>query len=148
MRTVKKIFFVIPVVLCFMNMTCDADDDVDLSSDICDQITVVSNAQFDNLVSDNFTFGNVEITKDCLTIEISSSGCSGDSWEFNLIDSGVVAESSPEQRYLKLKLINNEACLAVFERTISFDLTPLQVNDSNLIILHVDGVEISLEYSY
>jgi len=148
MQIVKKLFFAIPVALCFMNMTCETDDDIDLSSDICDQITVVSKTQYDNLVSDNFTFGNVEITDDCLNIEISSSGCSGDSWGFNLIDSGAVAESSPEQLYLKFKLINNEACLAVFERTISFDLTPLQVNGSNLIILHIDGLETSLEYAY
>ena len=90
MRTVKKIFFVIPVVLCFMNMTCETDDDIDLSSDICDQITVVSKTQYDNLDSNNFTFGNIENIGDCLHIEISASGCSGNSWRFNLVDSGAV----------------------------------------------------------
>ncbi len=147
MQIVKKILFVIPVILCFMSTTCETDD-VDVSGDICDQITEVNETKFNDLDSDQFTFVNAEIIDDCLNIEISASGCSGDSWEFNLVDSGAVAESSPEQRYLKFKLINNEDCLAVFKKTVSFDLRLLRVSGSNKIILHLDGLDTSLEYIY
>ena len=144
---IKKTFFAITVILCFMNMQCE-DDDTRLSSKICDETTVVNEDIYKNLVSDHFTFVNAEITNNCLTIEISASGCDGNSWEFKLVDSGAVAESSPEQRYLKFQLINEEACLAVFKKTVSFDLTPLQINGSQEIILHLEGLEPSLHYKY
>ncbi len=142
----KKIVFLASIVLCFMNMQCD--DDERPSIFVCDQATIVDKEAYDNLDSAHFTFVNAEISDNCLTIEISASGCDGNSWEFNLMDSGAVAESSPEQRYLKFQLINNEACLAVFKRIVSFDLTPLQVDGSNEIILHLEGLESSLNYKY
>ncbi|NMH89808.1 hypothetical protein [Flavivirga algicola] len=144
----KKIFFVASVVLCFMNMQCNDDDGIDPSLFVCDQAVVVDKEVYDNLDSAHFTLVNAEISNNCLTIEISASGCDGNSWEFNLIDSGAIAESSPEQRYLKLQLVNKEACLAVFKRTVSFDLTPLQVSGSREIILHLKGLESSLNYKY
>ena len=148
MPSIKKIVFFLLVSLSFLNMTCETDDDIGLSSDICDQIAIVSKIQYDNLDSDNFTFVNVEIIDDCLNIEIEASGCSSDSWEFNLIDSRAIAESSPEQRYLKFQLVNNEACLAVFKKTVSFSLIPLRINGSHETILHLEDFEFPLNYKY
>ena len=146
MQLIKKSFFIISIVLCFMNMQCE--EDIDDSLEMCDQTTIVSESMYANMVSDSFTIISSEILENCLAIEISASGCGGNSWEFNLVDSGAVAESSPEQRYLKLQLINNEACLAQFERIITFDLTPLQINGSNEVILHLEGLESLLNYTY
>ncbi|MDD7885511.1 hypothetical protein [Flavivirga sp. 57AJ16] len=145
---VKRGFFFISMALCFINMTCEEGDKIDLSSEICDQKITVNRNLFTNLESAHFTFVNAQIIEDCLTLEISASGCDGHSWGFNLVDSGAVAESSPEQRSLKLQLLNKEACLAVFKRTISFDLRPLQINGSHEIILHLEGLETSLRYKY
>ncbi|MCF7559049.1 hypothetical protein L3X39_00245 [Sabulilitoribacter multivorans] len=146
MRIVKNIFFIIPVAFCFMNMQCDDDSDDYLG--VCDQTTVIDESLYDSLESNNFTILGAEIQNNCLTIEFGASGCDGNSWTYQLVDSGAVAESSPEQRYLKFELLNNEACLAYFEKSISFDLTSLQITGSNKIILHIDGYESSLTYTY
>lgn len=142
----KKIFFYVAVTLCFFNMQCD--DELNVIDDSCTQSVVFDSNAYENLVTDHFDFVAAEIVDDCINVEIGSSGCDGESWEFNLVDSGVVAESSPEQRYLKLKLVNTELCDAYFEKIISFDLTPIQVSGSNEIILHIDGLEGSLNYEY
>ncbi len=147
LKLTKNIFFVILVVMCFMNTQCEDDKD-DFFISECDFETIINKSKYDNLETANFEFVKTEIIDDCLHIEISASGCNGDSWEFYLFDSSAIAESSPEQRYLKLQLINNEACLAVFKKTVSFDLTPLQINGSKEIILNLEGLESSLNYKY
>ena len=133
------------LVVCSMNMTCEEDDDL-LEVVMCDQSVVIDSDLYVNLNSD--TFSHAEIVDDCLQIEITSSGCSGESWEFKLVDSGVVAESLPEQRNLKFKLVNEELCLAIFSREVSFDLTPLQVDGSNEVVLNIEGFNTSLSYKY
>lgn len=147
MQLIKKILFTISIMMCFMNTTCESDDVIP-PEDRCDQVVEINAEKYNNLDSNHFTFVNAEIIDDCLNIEISASGCSGNSWTFNLVDSGAIAESSPEQRRLKFELINDEACLAVFKRTVSFDLTPLKIISSNKIILHLDGLGTSVEYTY
>ncbi|WP_303318497.1 hypothetical protein Q4Q34_04090 [Flavivirga abyssicola] len=144
----RKILLVVSIMCSFLSIQCKEDDDIKPTIDICDQKTVINKNIYNNLVSADFNLVSAEITNNCLTIEISASGCDGNSWEFNLVDSGAVAESSPEQRYLKFQLINQEACLAVFKKTISFDLAPLQINGSNEIILHFEGLESLLRYKY
>ena len=83
-----------------------------------------------------------------MSINLSASGCDGNNWEYKLVDSGNIAESSPEQRYLKFKLINNEVCLAVFDRIVTFKLEPIRVEGSNEIVLNIEGYQEPLTYSY
>jgi len=92
---------------------------------------------------------SAEVNGDCLNISISASGCSGETWVLELIDSEGVMESLPPQRNLKLILTNSEACLAVFTKTQSFDLTQLRVEeDENEVILNIEGFPESITYSY
>jgi len=128
---------------------CENGNPVLKYSSTCDQSTIIDDALYANLESAHFTFTSAKIIDDCLKIEISSSGCDGNSWEFKLVDSGAVAESLPEQRYLKFQLVNTELCDAVFKRTVSFDLTPIQISGTNNeIILNIEGLESSLNYKY
>ncbi|GAA4893280.1 hypothetical protein GCM10023311_17220 [Flaviramulus aquimarinus] len=129
-------------------MQCEDDINIDSPNQICDETILVDQDLYDSLTASDFTFINAKIIDDCLTIEIGASGCDGNTWGFNLVDSGAVAESSPEQRYLKFQLINEEDCLAYFERTMSFNLIPLQVNGSREIILHIEDLETLLYYKY
>lgn len=145
-KLIKKVVLFFSISLCLLNMQCD--DDIIVDDFPCEFSTVVNESEYANLVSDEFTFVEANIDLDCLFIKISASGCDGNSWQFNLVDSGAVAESSPEQRFLKFALENNELCLAVFERTVSFDLKPLQIENSNEIILNIEGLESSLNYKY
>lgn len=143
----KKASFVIGVLFCFMNILCEDVDDLD-DGGICDSQVVVDEGLYQNLTSANFEFINAEIVDDCLNIEIGASGCDGSSWAFELVASEAIAESSPEQRFLKFQLVNEEMCLAVFESSVSFDLTPLQIDGSSEILLNIEGLASSLNYKY
>jgi hypothetical protein len=146
MQLIKKLLLLVVLAFCSINMQCDEDDAV--YSGNCDQVVIIDEDFYNSLSSENFTFIDAEIIDDCLSITIGASGCDGNSWNFNLIDSGAIAESSPEQRYLKFQLENNEDCLAVFERSVSFDLNPIQIEGSHEIILNIEGLEPTLNYKY
>ncbi|WP_298533003.1 hypothetical protein [uncultured Algibacter sp.] len=144
---VKKTSFYIVFLFCFLNMTCD-DEDIDMDKSGCGYEVVVDKNEYDGLLSDHFNFVDAEIVGDCLFLKIAASGCTGDTWGFRLVDSEAVAESLPEQRFLKFQLNNEELCLAVFEKTISFDLRVLQIHESGELLLNIDGLEDSLSYKY
>lgn len=91
---------------------------------------------------------NVNLDGDCLTVNITTSGCDASSWVSTLIDSENIAESMPPQRYLKLTLYNNEDCLTVFEKVETFDLSVLQVEGTNEVILNIEGLPESVLYTY
>lgn len=148
-QLLKKASFAIGVMFCSMNILCeDIDEPVD-DDYFCGYEAVIDADLYENLQSAEFQAIHAEIFDDCLSIEIGASGCDGSTWEFKLVDSGAVAESLPEQRFLKLQPINTELCDAFFERTISFDLTPLRIDNSvNEVVLHVDGFEGTLSYRY
>ncbi|MDG5492759.1 hypothetical protein [Psychroserpens sp. SPM9] len=129
-----------------MNTQCDEDDGpVEF---FCDQIVVVDNGFYESAETDTYTPVNAIMDGGCLTVLISASGCDGSTWSMVLVDSGAVAESSPEQRFLKLAFTNNEACLAVFSQERTFDVRPLQVEGSNEIILNIEGFPEPVTYSY
>jgi len=115
---------------------------------LCDESTSINEALYNDGPKDFIDIKDASITGDCLTISYSASGCSGDSWEVNLYDSGKVAESEPEQRYLRLSMMNPEACLAVFEKERTFDISNLQIENNGTLILHLEDYEESLRYTY
>ncbi|SDX36738.1 hypothetical protein SAMN05444411_10516 [Lutibacter oricola] len=90
---------------------------------------------------------SASIDDDCLKINYSSSGCSGDSWEVKLIDAGVIMESFPPQRNIKLSLKNEEICEAYFTKEISFDIDKLQV-DGEVVLLNLEGFDTQIRYEY
>jgi len=143
----KRFSFFLVITLCLTNTQCD-DDDLPLPPQVCDYQVLIDAMAYDETIPLNFNFLATQVIDNCLFIEISASGCNGDSWEVELIDSAIVAESSPEQRFLKFKLINEEVCLAVFDKTYTFNLEPLQVEGSNEIILNIEGYDGSVLYSY
>ena len=63
-----------------------------------------------------------------------------------MIDLGVVAESYPCQRTLRLSLDNKEICLAVPTKEIFFNIEDLQIYGDDKVILHVSGEDIIYEY--
>ena len=142
----QAVFFVI-VLMCFTNTQCD-DNNNDVVALECDQQVIVDEDYYSNLESENFSFILIEVQQGCLSIVLSASGCNGNSWEYKLVDSGNIAESLPEQRYLKFELINNEACLAVFNKNVTFNLEPVRVEGSNEIVLNIEGYPDSITYTY
>lgn len=144
----KKVSFATGIMFCSMNVLCEDIDEPKINNGFCDYETIIDADLYKDFQSATFEFVSAEIIDDCLIIEIGASGCDGGTWEFELVDSGAIAESLPEQRFLKLQLVNNEDCEAFFQRTTSFDLTPVRIHDSGEIILNIDGFDSSLNYIY
>ncbi len=128
-----------------MNFQCDDDDTVVIP---CGTEVMIDSATYESAESSYFGVLNVSLNNDCLMVHITSSGCDASSWELTLIDSENIAESMPPQRYMKLTLNNNEACLAVFEKEETFDLTSLQVEGTNEVVLNIEGLPESVLYTY
>jgi uncharacterized protein YcfL len=56
----------------------------------CDQTVLIDSYAYINNESSFFNINSVEIIDDCLSINFSSSGCSANSWQVNLIDSEAI----------------------------------------------------------
>ena len=115
---------------------CDSDDKPAASS--CDYMTeIVSDVEFNQIETANYNIFAVAVEDDCLLLTYASSGCNPDNWTENLVSAD---ENNPEsQRRVKMRLINNEECEAVFQKTVSFDLIPLRVNSQHEIQLNIEG---------
>lgn len=139
-----KYFF---LILTILFLSCKKNDD-DTSGSDCDQATIISAEQFENGPNAPLTIIEMSIEEDCLRVKFSASGCSGESWVIELIDKGVVLEASPPIRLLRVSLLNNEACLAVFTRELTFDLTQLQLPETNEIFLNIANSDAQILYMY
>jgi hypothetical protein len=112
----------------------------------CDQNVIISETEYQNAPNDPFSITEMTITGDCLNIKFGASGCDGNTWIVKLIDLGVVAESYPCQRTLRLSLDNKEICTAVPTKEISFNIKDLQIYGDDKVILHISGEDIFYEY--
>ena len=127
-------------------MLCCTDSD-DPNPNGCDQGTVISQQRFRNAPSDELTINSLEIEDDCLVINFSASGCDGQSWRLELIDSGGLNDSAPPQRELRLILKNEELCEAFITREISFNIAGLQVNGGR-VLLNLSNSDEEILYEY
>jgi len=144
MKLRKVIMFSLTSML-LMNFQCNEDDVVLLP---CGLEVVSNNEAYETAESDNFGVLNVDLSGDCLTVDVTTSGCDSNDWVLTLIDSGNIAESMPPQRYLKLTLFNNQVCLVVLEKAETFDLSSLRVDGTNEVLLNIEGLPESVLYTY
>jgi hypothetical protein len=121
------------LVSCFFLISCKSDDN-QFSQSICDFATIIDNEKYNKTITDNYNIIETSISDDCLNITLASSGCDGNTWEVELIDAGRVAETLIEQRDLKISLRNAEICLAIVEKTYSFDLKLIRTNNNKVLI--------------
>ncbi len=124
--------------------SCGEDDDPERVSD-CDSSVIINPLRFQNESSDSFMLMDAFIFDDCLEVTLSASGCDGESWSIELVDSGAIMESLPIQRDVKLLFKNDEDCRAVVTQTVSFDLFPLRTDDSSIRI-NFENLSILYEY--
>ncbi len=123
-------------------ISCE-DDEGRRSS--CDDIVVISADDFDNGPNASVSIINVSVIDDCLQIEYGASGCDGNSWVIDLVDSD---EVDGQNRHIRLALQNTEACLAFFTRSVSYDISALQIQGLNEVILNLTNWEIPITYAY
>ena len=107
---------------------------------------IIDSNLYNQSESNNYSITNVQLNGNNLTIRISSSGCSSDSWKAILIDANEILESYPVQRKIKLSLENNEACLAVFEKEFTFDISSLK-EDYDTVLLNLKGWDTQINYN-
>jgi hypothetical protein len=115
---------------------------------LCDKNVLISSDLYNSSAANNYMITAARVNGDCLEVTFGASGCSGQSWIVELVDSEVIAKSNPPQRMIKLVLTNNELCAAAFTRTVSFDLTPLRVQGSDRVQLFLHGLGQQLFYNY
>lgn len=129
--------------------SCDSDDDNNpIYTSDCDLNTLISENLYDNAPDDQLSITSFEISEDCLELEFSSSGCDGSTWEVQLIDSGQLLESFPVQRNIRLSLENTEVCDAIISKTLSFDLTELQIQEADQVSLNLTNSGDQILYEY
>ncbi len=103
---------------------------------------------FNAVETNNYSISEVKLNDDCLKITISSSGCDSENWEMKLYSTNNFYAVFPLQRFVKIKLINDELCKALLQKTVSFDLTPFQVEGQNEIPLNIEGWNEQIIYTY
>ena len=54
----------------------------------------------------------------------------------------------PMQRVAKIELINNQDCAAVFQKTVTFDLTPFKIIGQNSVQITLSGWSQAISYQY
>jgi len=143
MKTVSILLAII--ISSFLLTNCDEDDNN--TSVPCGQYAIISNSEYSSAPTDFLIINSLSITGECFTINFSASGCSGDTWEVKLIDSGAIMESYPLQRNLILSLKNEEECEAFITKEMTFDISNLQVDD-NPILLNITNTDDQILYEY
>ena|SRR5690554_3848717 len=144
----KRIFTLLFIGALFFSCS---DDDTNCCVPVpeCGKFPFTTNDEvFAEIATDNYSITHVVLSGNCLDITIHSSGCDGNTWEESLFSVISFVEIDPHQKALKLKLINQELCLAIVEKTITFDLTLLQIEELNQIVFLLEGWDEPIIYLY
>ena len=113
----------------------------------CDTAVIISPNMFTDAPGESLTINSVEIIEDCLLLNYSAGGCSGNDWKITLIDAGVVLESDPPKRRLRVSFENPELCEAYITKEKTFDISGLQIEGGQVqFTLMNNGQEIIYTY--
>lgn len=96
----------------------------------------------------NYSITNAVINENCLSVTFKAGGCDGSEWKYKMVSDSIFIDTFPVQKKLVLKLENNEDCEALIVKTVSFDLTSLQVSHYNTFNLRLLGWSAPLVYNY
>ena len=130
-------------------LSCNSEDDNSTIENNCDFTSeIILEEDFNAISTSNYAITEVELNDDCLEITFSASGCGTDLWEENLYSTDASYNVFPLQRDVKIELINEELCLAVFKKTVSFDLTPFQIDGQSDLPLNITGWNEQITYGY
>ena len=130
-------------------LSCNSEDDNSTIENNCDFTSeIILEEDFNAISTSNYAITEVELNDDCLEITFSASGCGTDLWEENLYSTDASYNVFPLQRDVKIELINEELCLAVFQKTVSFDLTPFQIDGQSDLPLNITGWNEQITYGY
>lgn len=129
----------------FIFLSCS--ENINKGSMTCNFDVLIDKEQFNNAPSDQITINSIKVNDNCLKINFSSSGCSGDTWKIKLIDAGDILESLPPQRNIRFSFSNKELCEAYITKEVSFDITKLQI-EGNQVQLNIANSGENVLYEY
>ena len=138
----KTSLFLVICLFCMVIVSCNHNE---ANIDNCTKAPVISAQAYASYPDDPLTIDSVAIVGNCLKITFSASGCSGSSWQVELVDSGNILESYPPQRTLRLSLENNELCAAYITKEATFNIRSLQT-DGDRVLLNIDNYQILYTY--
>ena len=142
----KKLLLFLPIILI---LSCNSEGDNSTIENNCDFTSeIILEEDFNAINTSNYGIIEVELNGDCLGITFGSSGCGTDLWEENLYSTDAFYNVFPLQRDVKVELINDETCLAFFQKTVSFDLTPFQIDGQSDLPLNINGWNEQITYGY
>jgi hypothetical protein len=129
-------------------LSCNSEDDNFTIENNCDFTSeIILEEDFNAINTSNYAIIEVELNGDCLEMRFGASGCGTDLWEENLYSTDAFYNVFLLQRDVKIELINDE-CLAVFQKTVSFDLTPFQIEGQSDLSLNITGWNEQITYGY
>ncbi|WP_350292426.1 hypothetical protein [uncultured Croceitalea sp.] len=131
-------------IVVLLMLSCSNDNG---NSNDCEFEIVISDELYRKAPSDQLAINVIEINGNCLRIDFSASGCSGDTWELSLVDSGIILESLPPQRMLRLSLENKELCDVLITKQLTFDISNLKVNGDSFL-LNIANFEEKILFEY
>lgn len=135
--------------LCLGSGCCrPAADDDELPNGPCRQSAFIDDDLFDNGESSSFQPTEMTVDGDCLSLTFGASGCSGDSWTFELVGRSDMAESLPPQRSIRFLLDNEELCRAFLTRTVQLEIVDLRAPGESSILLNLVGSNLTVLYDY
>ncbi|MBB3696818.1 hypothetical protein KMW28_22750 [Flammeovirga yaeyamensis] len=132
MKIITSIIYLLPIIIFIACQKNDGQDTPDLDQNLNE--VIISLEEYNLAPRDYVALESYKIEDDSLKITYSSSGCSGDSWEVRLIDSGLILESYPPQRSLVFSFKNDEACEAYITKEIAFDISKLKIEDDSVYL--------------
>ena len=137
----------------FLSCNIDADDivtDDNQSNNVseCDFQSEINSDDYAIANAEEITINEITIDNDCLKINFWAGGCNGDSWEMRLIDSGAILESLPVQRNLRIDFVSEELCEKAILREYTFDISNLQIENNESLMLNIINNNSSILYEY
>lgn len=143
----KKTLFLFGLVGLLL-FSCSEDETTKVNTTCGATAEIIDESSFYAINTTNYTITNVTRNANCLEITISSSGCNPELWEMNLYSTTIFCGTPPIVRPARLKLTNNQLCAAVFQKTISFDLTPFRITGMNQLPIVLEGWNQQILYQY
>ena len=120
--------------------------DNDSENIICEN-TIIDNQQYTNSQSDSYSLISLSDYKGCLKVSIRyGGGC--EEVSAKLIDSEEIFESNPVQRNLKIVFSDTDECEALIEKNLYFDVSNLQVDNENMVLLNFQSSDLTYRYEY
>jgi hypothetical protein len=131
----KTIFFFILLTLAACNKKdVDMSDQNDFNEE-CPTHAIVNQSLFDQAPDDFLLINEVTISGDCMTIRLSSGGCSGDHWKVQLVGSENTIRTGIPKREIRLSLENPELCEAWISKEFSFNISEFRTDTSPMYLV-------------